>query len=125
MCEACADPGIEWEETTRLQPDEAWYCDDEDCHARAAWRTRFAIIDEHLCDAHRPEGAAESVDAVLDALGLGEASYYVAIKSAEPCEGELLGPPCVKPARWAQVSIMSTFACDWHRPSESAMTIDQ
>lgn len=116
MCEACGDTGIEWEETSRLPPDEEWFCDDERCHARATWRTRFSIVDEHLCDSHKPAEPDEGLDTVLDGLDLGEASYYLAIKASEECEGELLGPPCTRPARWAQVSIMSSFACDRHKP---------
>lgn len=113
VCEACGDPHVEWEEVGRLEVSEEWFCDE--CSRNARWRTRFAIVEEHVCDAHKP-AEAPTLDAALGALGLGEASYLLGIKKPEACEGELLGPSCSRRATWAVVSIMHSFACDAHRP---------
>lgn len=119
MCEACASPDLDWEETILVPPSEDWLCDSEDCAAPAAWCTRFAYVDEHVCDAHKgPDEPA--LQGLLADTGLQDASYYLAIHTREPCEGVLVGPACRAPARWAHVIHARSYACEEHRPSVSA-----
>lgn len=126
MCEACRDPKVDWEETSRLTAqDEEWSCDGEDglCSRRAVWVTRFSLVDEHLCDAHKEEAIEDEepgLREILDATGLKEGSYVLAIRASEPCEGPLMGPSCGKRATWAHVMIAQTYSCEKHRPKSAA-----
>lgn len=125
MCEACSDPKVEWEETTRLTAgEEAWYCDGEDgpCSRRAVWVTRFSLVDEHLCEAHKVEAMEDEgpeLREILDATGLQEGSYVLSIRASEPCDGPVMGPSCGERAAWAHVVIAQAYACDRHRPLEA------
>lgn len=127
MCEACSDPKLEWEETTRVPAGDQRaatvsgehqradvFCDEEDCMEPAAWRTRFAYVDEHVCEAHKEEDGDPALQQMLEATGLGEGGYFVGIRAAEPCEGALLGPPCQARAAWAHVMVAQAYACERH-----------
>lgn len=114
MCEACDDEKLAWEETERVAPGEDWICDEEDCAEPATWCTRFSVVDEHVCDAHKVE-KDPAVQGLLSSTGLMDGSYFLAIRAAEPCDDAVLGPKCRARATWAHVLIARTYACDAHR----------
>lgn len=118
MCEACDDPQLAWEETEPVAPGEDWLCDEEDCAEPAAWCTRFATVDEHVCDAHK--GPDEpGLQGLLSSTGLSDGSYFLAIRKPASCEGALVGPGCRARATWAHVLLARTYACEDHRASDS------
>ncbi|MGI0052637.1 MAG: hypothetical protein ACREC5_01830 [Thermoplasmata archaeon] len=128
MCEICRDPSLDEESYERLphEKEDPFLCewpkkgDPALCGAPATWAVAFNFVEEHVCDAHREEEAAERSGGLAEMLrstGLETGAVSLAIKEAARCDwSPPLGPSeeCGKLAHWAVVIAAESCYCDEH-----------
>ena len=122
MCELCGDETVEWtwiDVTGADQLCEYTENDDlEECGEPARWRRQDRYVEQHLCETHGREEAQMLEEGLMDAYQAMELSDGVTLKEInEPvkCDSPVTGGTCREPAKYASVTIDSTFLCEMHR----------